>query len=423
MHELGHVGSWLQLLSGLVIVALGVFVVSIRPRTRPNVAFAVFAVAFGGVFAITNAAYLLFDQPIFDARPLVEVPRILLSWTAAAALAAVALVFPTPLRRDERRLLVIPVAIAAAVELLSVGAAWSVTTTPIGAVYILGFFSILAVLIGAHALFALRFAAARDERSARLLAYLAGALVLYSGFVATAGGGNTRIISVLSPDAVTSAYYGVLSLCLIVGAALWLRAIAKGPLPRVARNVALLTLTMMLLGLVYVALDLDFGALGIVRMLAVAVLAYAILKHQLLGLDVKVRWGISKGTVAAVFIAVFFIVSEAAQEFFGATLGSQYVGILAAAALVFAIAPLSRLADRLAEKAVPLATVPAGGHASIRLDTRSPDVAYRAALRAAMRDGALTRREEVHLAEVAEALGIGPRRALEIQGEVEEERD
>lgn len=406
-------GSWLQLLSGLVIVALGVFVASIRPRTGPNTAFAVFAVAFGGGFVLTNAASLLLDQPSYDASPLVEIPNMLLAWTAAAALGAVAFLFPTPLRRDERRLLVIPVAIAAAVELFNVWVAWYITTTAIGAVSVLGFLSILAVLVGAHALFALRFVDARDEPSARLLAYVAGALVLYSGFVVTAGSDNTRINSVLSPDATVIAYYGVLSLCLIVGAALWLRAIAKGPLPRVARNEALLTLATMLLGIVYVALDLDYGGLGIVRLLAVTVLAHAILRHQLLGLDVKVRWSISKSTIAAVFIAVFFIASEAAQEFFGGALGSQYVGILAAGALVFAIAPLSRLADRLAEKAVPL-TVPAEAAVD-----REREEMYRSAVRLALRDRRLTRSEERELFRLARGLGVEAERAHEILAESE----
>jgi len=102
MHDLDDIGSWLQLLSGLFIVALGVFVASIRPRMMPKLAFSAFAASFGGVFSLTNGSYLAFDQPPFDAHPLVEIPRIALYMVAVSSLVAMALLFPVPMRRSER---------------------------------------------------------------------------------------------------------------------------------------------------------------------------------------------------------------------------------------------------------------------------------------------------------------------------------
>lgn len=141
---------------------------------------------------------------------------------------------------------------------------------------------------------------------------------------------------------------------------------------------------------------------------------YALLRHQLLGLDVRLRFAISKSSIAAVFIAVFFIASEAAQQFFGETLGSTYVGIAAAGLLVFAMAPLQRVAERLAEKAIPT-----GGPAPPT--THTNEDLYRRALRIALVDRTIERHEELTLAELSERLHIGHKRALELRHEIEGE--
>ncbi|HEV8359277.1 MAG TPA: hypothetical protein VGR28_02360, partial [Candidatus Thermoplasmatota archaeon] len=44
--------------------------------------------------------------------------------------------------------------------------------------------------------------------------------------------------------------------------------------------------------------------------------AYALLRHQLFDIDLKVKWTIKQSTVAGMFIGVFFIVSEGAQQVF-----------------------------------------------------------------------------------------------------------
>ena len=152
-----------------------------------------------------------------------------------------------------------------------------------------------------------------------------------------------------------------------------------------------------------------------------ALVGYALLRHQLFGIDVKIRWTLSKTTIAAAFIAVFFIASEIAQEYLGETLGSAYVGIAAAGALVFALAPLQRVAERLAERAIPVADGPAltapssGGAAS------GSERLFRDALRLAVRGGRLTREEEATLHRLAEALRIRPGRAHEMLADAERE--
>lgn len=154
---------------------------------------------------------------------------------------------------------------------------------------------------------------------------------------------------------------------------------------------------------------------GVWSVVTPLVLAHAILKHQMLDIDVKARWGVSKGTLAGIFVAAFFVVSEGAQAIFEDFVGNELLGILAAGALVFAIAPLQRLADQVAARTVPSEE---DGLRSPR-GVDSVEAAYRAAVRAALRDEVLTRREEHHLAEVADNLGLSSKRALEIREEIE----
>lgn len=144
------------------------------------------------------------------------------------------------------------------------------------------------------------------------------------------------------------------------------------------------------------------------------VATYALLRHRLLGLDVKLRFAISRSTIAAAFVATFFIASEGAQIVFGQ--GNEWVGLFAAGALVFAMAPLQRAAERLAERAVPIAPQAPGSDGS-RLDV------YRHAVGHALRGRAIAREEEAYLADLATHLGIDYRTALRVRREVEAERE
>lgn len=195
-------------------------------------------------------------------------------------------------------------------------------------------------------------------------------------------------------------------------AGLWL-VNARGVPDRSAegRNIALLTLAMLLLGLVQgVFIDSHFGASdgpvwGVVRLGTLLVLGYAILRHEVLGIEAKFRFGISKTTVAGVFVTVFFIVSEGAQVLFAGVVGSQLLGIIAAGALLFALSPIQKMADRIAEEVVP------GGETG-RTDAEE---IYRRQIEMALADGEITAAEERLLAERAEDLGISHTRELEIR--------
>jgi len=91
-------------------------------------------------------------------------------------------------------------------------------------------------------------------------------------------------------------------------------------------------------------------ALG--TLLAVPIIAHGILKTQLFDIDLRIRWTIRQSTVAAAFVAVFYLVTEGADRMLESELGS-WIGLLASAMLIFFLAPLQRFAERVATIAMP----------------------------------------------------------------------
>jgi hypothetical protein len=376
------------------------------------VAFAVFCAAFGVRFALVN---LFFPDLVADPASLPGVASDVAFVVAAASLVLVAREFPRPLGPGEARLAAMP---------LAAGLAYAVATTfdevsrlpaavaagdllaahvPAMAFEALAANLVYGALWGFQILNALRFRRA-DAAGRRQHALTGAALLVFLGYLA----GVRAVTADFAPVHAT----GTVALLALV-ALLWLRNLDL-PDPHLARGVAWLALGSMLVGMVATWLipGTSDVFLGLTRTAGVLLLGYAILRHQLLGIDVRVRWTLSRGTVAAAFIGVFFVASESAQAFFAESAQSEWLGIGAAGLLVFAIAPLQRAAERLANVAVP-AGAPAAGPANRR------EQAYRDGLRLALRDRRLTPREELVLADLAEQLGLGARRALEIRQEVE----
>jgi hypothetical protein len=91
-------------------------------------------------------------------------------------------------------------------------------------------------------------------------------------------------------------------------------------------------------------------ALG--TLFAVPLIAYGILRTQLFDIDLRIRWTIKQSTVAAIFIAVFYLVSEGADRLLSSEFGNV-LGLLASALVVFFMAPLQHFAERVASAAMP----------------------------------------------------------------------
>ncbi|HUR68917.1 MAG TPA: hypothetical protein VM370_06690 [Candidatus Thermoplasmatota archaeon] len=147
---------------------------------------------------------------------------------------------------------------------------------------------------------------------------------------------------------------------------------------------------------------------SILNIVTASLLVYAMLQYQLLGIDLKIKWTLQRGTVAAVFVAVFFVVAEVAQNYLSTNLG-WLAGGVAAGFLVFALRPLERAASTLANAAMPRVA----DTEQYRLERRR-DI-YKAAVESATDDGQLTAKERAMLATLADELGLGAREALEIE--------
>jgi len=91
-------------------------------------------------------------------------------------------------------------------------------------------------------------------------------------------------------------------------------------------------------------------ALG--TLLAVPLIAYGILKTHLFDIDLKIQWTIQQSTVAAIFVAVFYLVTEGTDRLLEAEFGS-WVGLLASALLLVFLSPLQRFAERFAGAVMP----------------------------------------------------------------------
>lgn len=384
----------LAALGGLLMVALGAYVARVG-RTEAHRAFAAYAVLYGASGLLRGGLAIL------------EMPPAWGQWASGVclALAGLALVpvglwFPERLARSERRALV--VASASGLFFLLMGGLGVVsaasarpaaaTTEAIGGVTL--FSATLFVVV----LLTLRYRHAETHRSRVQRALVAAGIGL--GVAVPAGGFLLRLGDVAYGGLLAAAFFAAIVVA-------WL-AHSRGEDGHVARNVALVLPAAMLVGMLFQAWGQPGPANGVARGASVVILGYAILKHQLLGIDVRVRWAIKRSTLAAIFVVVFFVVTEAAQVYFDER--GPYFGIAAAGALLFALAPLQRVAERVATAAVPLVD-----------DERSANV-YRHALRAAMRDGSLSRDEERHLAALADELGLPAREALRLREEVEAER-
>ncbi len=149
----------------------------------------------------------------------------------------------------------------------------------------------------------------------------------------------------------------------------------------------------------------------------VLLLAYGILKTQLFDIDLKLKWTLEKSTVAGVFIAVFFIVSEAAQVLFAGFAGSELLGVFAAGGLVFFLAPLQRFADRVADTAMP------GVEDTEAYREHRARELYRAAVESGLEDGVITDRERDMLARLQDELNLTGQVVLELEREVRDAQE
>jgi hypothetical protein len=138
-------------------------------------------------------------------------------------------------------------------------------------------------------------------------------------------------------------------------------------------------------------------ALG--TLLAVPLIAYGILRAHLFDIDLRIRWTIKQSTLAAAVVAIIYALSEGASRLLSSELGSV-AGLLAAALVVFFLAPLQRFADRVASAAMPNTqnTPEYAAHRKLQV--------YESAVAEAMQGGGISEKERALLNRLRDTLGI-----------------
>lgn len=155
-----------------------------------------------------------------------------------------------------------------------------------------------------------------------------------------------------------------------------------------------------------------FWFLGTLLTVSILILAYALLRWQLFDFELRLKLTLRRGTVAGIFIAVFFVIAEVASNFLAGQAGYA-VGGVAAGLLLFAIRPLERVAEGLADRAMP------GVDASPAYAQFKKLEVYRAALESALEDdGRIDERERRMLDTLRAKLAIHAADAAAIEAEL-----
>jgi len=134
-------------------------------------------------------------------------------------------------------------------------------------------------------------------------------------------------------------------------------------------------------------------------LVAVPLIAYGILRTQLFDIDLRIRWTIKQSTVAAAILSIVFLVSEGASQFLSAELGNV-AGLLAAAVVMFFLAPLQRFAERVASAAMPNTENTPEYTAFRKMQV------YEAAVIEAQEGGGISEKERALLIRLRDSLGI-----------------
>ena len=144
----------------------------------------------------------------------------------------------------------------------------------------------------------------------------------------------------------------------------------------------------------------------------VALTAYGVAVYHLFDIELRLKWTLERGTVAVAFVAVFFVVSEGAAAFLSERLGTL-AGLLATGLLVFALAPLQRSAERLADAALPTVQDRPEYRAYRRLQI------YGEALAEARSSGPITPVGRLALEKLRESLDLDRKDATELESKLE----
>jgi hypothetical protein len=142
----------------------------------------------------------------------------------------------------------------------------------------------------------------------------------------------------------------------------------------------------------------------------VLLLARGVLRENLFDLDLKLKWTLRRGALVGTVLVVFFVATAIAEQFlqgYGFVVGGVAIGLL-----LFAIRPVERAIDRLADRAMPKTTGTPEYVAFRKLEV------YKAAVESAHETGGITQRERLSLDRLRAKLSIAEADAASIEADV-----
>lgn len=153
---------------------------------------------------------------------------------------------------------------------------------------------------------------------------------------------------------------------------------------------------------------------GMMYVTYVPLLAYAILRHQLLDIDLRLRFALKQGTVGALLAGSFLVASELIESV--VDVDGLVLGVVLALVIAAALKPAQIVAERFAVAAMP----------KVRDDSAYMDdrrrIVLRGALESAWADGHLSQREQNFVRMLREELDVSEAMARQVEAEVLAER-
>jgi hypothetical protein len=150
--------------------------------------------------------------------------------------------------------------------------------------------------------------------------------------------------------------------------------------------------------------------LGLWRTLLPALVAYALVRHRLFGVEVRLKWTLVRAMMAFTFLGVFFVAAQLAQNYLSSALGWSLGGV-AAGLLLFAVSPIQRMAERFTQAVLPHTKPVASMAHPERLDL------FRHQAVLVWSDGAMGRKERALLDALREHLALPFEDAARIETE------
>jgi hypothetical protein len=142
----------------------------------------------------------------------------------------------------------------------------------------------------------------------------------------------------------------------------------------------------------------------------VPLVAYGVLRVQLFDIDLRIKRTLKRSTVAAAFVATFFVVSELTENFLSGQLGTV-LGVLGTGTLVFFLDPIQRTAERLSNTAMP------NTHDTPEYETFRKFQVYESAVQASLEDGHISKRQRRVLNSMIESMSIDAKVAERLEND------